>query len=93
MKRNWIDSAQDRNYWGTAVNATLNSGFHNPWSYLGIFKSIKILFYPEPRTGTRIMLQQYTKKFKERLRETIVNKTEWKKHGKKAVIHTGSKLQ
>ena len=27
---NWVDSAQDRNYWRTLVNAALNSGFHKP---------------------------------------------------------------
>ena len=27
--RNWVDSAQDRDYWRTLVNATLN---HKPWS-------------------------------------------------------------
>ena len=27
---NWVDSAQDRNYWGALVNAA--SGFHKPWS-------------------------------------------------------------
>ena len=29
---NWVDSAQDRNYWRALVNAALNSGFHKPWS-------------------------------------------------------------
>ena len=30
--RNWVDSAQDRNYWGALVNAALNLWFHKPWS-------------------------------------------------------------
>ena len=30
--RNWVDSAQDKDYWRALVNATLNSGFHKPWS-------------------------------------------------------------
>ena len=29
---NWVDSAQDRNYWRALVNAALN--LHKPWSYL-----------------------------------------------------------
>ena len=29
---NWVDSAQDRNYWRALVNAALNLGFHKPWS-------------------------------------------------------------
>ena len=30
---NWVDSAQDRNYWRTLVNAALNLRvFHKPWS-------------------------------------------------------------
>ena len=28
---NWIDSAQDRNFWRALVNAALNLGFHEPW--------------------------------------------------------------
>ena len=27
---NWVDSAQDRNYWRALVNAALN--LHKPWS-------------------------------------------------------------
>ena len=27
---NWVDSAQDRNYWRALVNAALNPGFHKP---------------------------------------------------------------
>ena len=27
---NWVDSAQDRNYWRALVNAALN--LHRPWS-------------------------------------------------------------
>ena len=27
-KRDWIDSAQDRDYWRALVNLALNSGFH-----------------------------------------------------------------
>ena len=30
--RNWVDSAQDRNYWRALVNAALNLRFHMPWS-------------------------------------------------------------
>ena len=30
--RNWVDSAQNRNYWRALVNAALNLGFHNPWN-------------------------------------------------------------
>jgi hypothetical protein len=30
--RNWIDSAQDRDYWSILVNVALNLGFHKPWS-------------------------------------------------------------
>ena len=29
---NWLDSAQDMDYWRAHVNATLNLGFHMPWS-------------------------------------------------------------
>ena len=29
---NWVDSAQDRDYWRALVNLTLNIGFHKPWS-------------------------------------------------------------
>ena len=29
---NWVDSAQDRNYWRALVNAALNLRFHKPWS-------------------------------------------------------------
>ena len=29
---NWVDSAQDRNYWKALVNAASTSGFHKPWS-------------------------------------------------------------
>ena len=29
---NWVDSAQDRNYWRALENAALNLGFHKPWS-------------------------------------------------------------
>jgi hypothetical protein len=32
--RNWIDSAQDRDYWRALVNAALNLRFHKPWSQL-----------------------------------------------------------
>ena len=28
--RNWVDLAQDRNYWRALVNATLYIGFHKP---------------------------------------------------------------
>jgi hypothetical protein len=32
--RNWVDSVpQEKDYWRALVNATLNSGFHKPWSY------------------------------------------------------------
>jgi hypothetical protein len=27
---NWVDSAQDRNYWRVLVNAARTSGFHKP---------------------------------------------------------------
>ena len=30
--RNWVDSAQVRDYWRALVNVALNSGFHKPWS-------------------------------------------------------------
>ena len=30
--RNWIDSAQDRDYWRVLVNNALNPGFHKPLS-------------------------------------------------------------
>ena len=30
--RNWVDSAQDRNYWRALVNVALNSRLHKPWS-------------------------------------------------------------
>jgi len=29
---NWVDSAQDRNYWRALVNAALNLRVHKPWS-------------------------------------------------------------
>ena len=29
---NWVDSAQDRDYWRALVNVVLTSGFHKPWS-------------------------------------------------------------
>ena len=32
--RNWVDSAQDKDYWRALVIAVLNSGFHTPWSYI-----------------------------------------------------------
>ena len=28
---NWVDSAQDRNYWRDLVNAELNLRIHKPW--------------------------------------------------------------
>ena len=28
--RNWVDSAQDRGYWGALVNAPLNLKVHKP---------------------------------------------------------------
>ena len=31
---NWVDSAQDRNYWRALVNAALNLRFPQPWSQL-----------------------------------------------------------
>ena len=30
--RNWVDSAQDMDYWRALVTAALTSGFHKPWS-------------------------------------------------------------
>ena len=30
--RNWVDSAQDRDYWRALVNAALDLGVHKPWS-------------------------------------------------------------
>jgi hypothetical protein len=32
--RNWVDSAQDGDYWRTLVNAALNLWVHRPWSWL-----------------------------------------------------------
>ena len=29
---NWVDSAQDRDYWRVLVNVAFASGFHKPWS-------------------------------------------------------------
>ena len=29
---NWVDSAQDRDYWRALVNAALKPGFHKLWS-------------------------------------------------------------
>ena len=29
---NWVDSAQDRDYWRDLVNAALNLRVHKPWS-------------------------------------------------------------
>jgi hypothetical protein len=29
---NWVDSAQDRDYWRVLVNASMNLRFHKPWS-------------------------------------------------------------
>jgi hypothetical protein len=29
---NWVDSAQDRDYWRGLVNAALNLRVHKPWS-------------------------------------------------------------
>ena len=29
---NWVDSAQDRNYWRALVNVALTCRFHKPWS-------------------------------------------------------------
>jgi hypothetical protein len=30
--RNWIDSAQNRDYWRTLVNAAMNLWVHKPWN-------------------------------------------------------------
>ena len=30
--RNWIDSAQDTDFWRALVNAALNFRFHKPWT-------------------------------------------------------------
>ena len=29
---NFVDSAQDKDYWRALLNAALNFGFHKPWS-------------------------------------------------------------
>ena len=34
MAGNWVDSAQDMNYWRALVNAALNLWVHKPWSEL-----------------------------------------------------------
>jgi hypothetical protein len=34
---NWVDSAQDGDYWTALVNAALTSGFHKSWSYWSYF--------------------------------------------------------
>ena len=31
-KMNWVNSAQDGDYWRALVNAAFTSGFHKPWS-------------------------------------------------------------
>ena len=31
---NWVDSAQDKDYWRALVNEGLNLRFHKPWSQL-----------------------------------------------------------
>jgi hypothetical protein len=30
--RNWVDSAQNRDYWRDLKNVALNPGFYKPWS-------------------------------------------------------------
>ena len=32
-RKNWVDSAQDRNYWRALMNAILIVLVHEPWSY------------------------------------------------------------
>ena len=39
---NWVDSAQDRNYWRALVNAALNLRVHKPWSQLVSSKIIEL---------------------------------------------------
>ena len=38
---NWVDSAQDRDYWRALMNVALNLQFHKPWSQL----VYTVLFY------------------------------------------------
>jgi len=40
--RNWVDLAQDRNYWRALVNAAFNLRLHKPWS---LFVFAYVIFF------------------------------------------------
>ena len=41
---NWVDLAQDRDYWRTLMNAALNLRFHKPWSQLSVYQRLYVCF-------------------------------------------------